>query len=364
MRRKNNPVKIGVIGCGNVATKRHLPILTALKTAEITALADINEKTLNRAGEKYSIKDRYLDYRNLLQNRNVEAVGIFAPLQHHFEITAEALDAGKHILLEKPFTMDLQEADQLIIKANSNDKKIMIGLNKRWHPLVREARNEIRSGKLGTIKIVNAVFSCGYGKKNVPDWRMKRDLGGGSLLENGTHIFDLWYFLTGDEIEEVSALTGTAINREDDPSVVIAKTKNGIFLNCSLSDTLPTRGEIEIFGTDCGLRFSIHRFDGYELTPLFTNAGNIPNRVNNIMTFLKKLPYGLLNLTKGGDYRASFIYQWEHFIDCIQQDKPVECNLEDGRRALKVALAALISSSSKKTVKLNQITAGNEMQSS
>ena len=111
---------------------------------------------------------------------------------------------------------------------------------------------------------------------------------------------------------------------------------------------------MNILGRDCVLSLSIDRFDGYELTPLGTCVGDIRNRLRNARFFIKGLPSTIRQVYGEGQYNASFKIQWQHFIDCIQRDGKVACTLEDGRRALKVALAASKSAEVKHFVKVHE----------
>jgi len=344
--------KIGMIGCGKVAVNKHLPALRSLREAEVVAAADVDPERLDYVRHEFQIEKRFVDYEELLQDPAVEAVGICVPLEFHYEVALAALDAGKHLLLEKPLVMSLDEADRLIERAANTDRKVLVGLNKRWHRLVRQAREIVRGGKLGPVGLINTIHATGHHKRYMPAWRLRRELGGGSLIENGTHWYDMWHFLLQSDVEEVFAVAGATEKGDDEPCIVTGRTENGVFLNCVLSDFLPDRNEIEILGQDSVLRVSLHRFDGLEVTPLHSCAGYLQNRLSNMARFFKGLPQQVLQGRYGGDYNASFRNQWQHFIDCIQRDIPVECTLEDGRRALQVALAAVQSANTGQSVKV------------
>ncbi|MBW1742411.1 MAG: Gfo/Idh/MocA family oxidoreductase, partial [Deltaproteobacteria bacterium] len=204
----------------------------------------------------------------------------------------------------------------------------------------------------GPVGLINTIHATGHHKRYMPAWRLRRELGGGSLIENGTHWYDMWHFLLQSDVEEVFAVSGATEKGDDEPCIVTGRTENGVFLNCVLSDFLPDRNEIEILGQDSVLRVSLHRFDGLEVTPLHSCAGDLQNRLSNMARFFKGLPQQVLQGRYGGDYNASFRNQWQHFIDCIQRDIPVECTLEDGRRALQVALAAVQSANTGQSVKV------------
>jgi predicted dehydrogenase len=354
MRVMSKRIKIGLIGCGRVAVKRHLPALKSLEEAEVVAAADVDETRLNHVTHAFRIEKRFVDYMAVLQDPAVEAVAICVPLQFHCEVALAALDAGKHVLLEKPLAMSLDEADRLIGRAAKTDRKVLVGFNKRWHRLVRRAREIVRQGRLGQVGLVNTICSSGHDRRNIPAWRLRRHVGGGNLIENGSHFYDMWHFLLQTDVEEILASSLSTEQGDDEPGIVTARTADGVFLNCVLSDALPNRNEVEIFGQNCILRVSLHRFDGLEFIPLHSCAGDVRNRLRNMAHFFKELPRGILEARHGGDYNGSFRAQWQHFIDCIRRDIPVECALEDGRRALQVALAAVKSVSKGQPVKVAQ----------
>ena len=350
MTNVSKPVKVGVIGCGKVAMGRHLPTLMDLGGAVVTALADIDQDKLYRANEKFQKAKSYLGHKQLLQEADVDAVAICVPLQFHTEVALDAIAARKHILLEKPLAMSLDEADAILEKAAGSDVKILMGYNKRWHRLVRKTRKIIQDGSLGPVKMIQTIFATGHRNRYIPEWRLHRKMGGGNIIENGSHFYDLWHFFLQKDVQKVSALSRSIDRIDDEPSVVTAETENGIFLNCVLSDFLPDRLEMEIFGEECVLHASLHRFDGLEFIPLGTYAGEMKSRLKRTADFLKGLPEGIKQAQLGGDYQASYRAMWQHFLDAILNDTPMECTLEDGRRSLQIALAAVESASTGKTV--------------
>jgi len=350
MTNVSKPVKVGVIGCGKVAMGRHLPALMDLGGAVVTALADIDQKNLARATDRFGIERAYVSHTELLQDADVDAVAICVPLQSHAEIALDAIDSQKHILLEKPLAMSLDEAEKLIERASHVDRKIMVGYNKRWHRLVRKIKEIIQGGSLGDVRMIQVVFSTGHRNRYIPEWRLHRKNGGGSIIENGSHFYDLWHFFLQKDVQKVSALSHSTDKIDDEPSIVTAETENGVFLNCVLSDFLPDRLEMEIFGEECVLHASLHRFDGLEFIPLGSYTGKMKSRLRRTAGFFKELPLGLRQARLGGDYETSYRAMWQHFLDAIHDDTPVGCTLEDGRRSLQIALAAVESASTGKTV--------------
>ena len=339
------PVKLGIIGCGNVTRKRHLPAIQSLSDLQLVALADIDVSRLDQAGDRYGIQRRYSDYHDLLQDQDIEAVAVCAPLELHVEMALAALDAGKHVLIEKPLAPSLDQADELIERAEGSPCKVMVGYNLRWHRLVRQAREMIRQGKLGQTELAVAVFTAGTHYKNdVLEWKKRRALGGGVLMEFATHYFDLWRFLLQTEVEEVFAATRS--NGWDDVTGTLsASLSDGALATVYFSEWTSERNEVHIYGQAGSLHLSLYRFDGLEFVPLFTAPGQIGHRLSRAANSIRHIPRALAHFRSGGEYYASFIEEWRHFARAIRDDVPVGCTLHDGRCALQIALAATKSAS-------------------
>ena len=352
MSRASGEISIGLIGCGLVANNRHLPILNTLPGVTVKVLSDIDEASLRRTATQFNISDTCTDYRLLLERDDIDAVGVLVPLEQHARVGMDVLDAGKHLLLEKPMCRTLEEAALLREAADRSGVKVMMGLNKRWHRLMRRAREVVSAGELGKVRLVNFVYSSGQDFDRVPEWRKRRASGGGNLIENGVHCYDLWRFLLQEEIEEIYAAGGRC-RSDDEPAVVTARTESGVLLNTTLSDFMPGRNEMEILGDRQVLSISQYRFEGFEFTPHGTCSGDLGNRVQRIGRFFRELPAGISQFRYGGDYTESFRAMWAHFIHSVRTDAPVSCTLEDGQRALEISLAALSSADSGKPVRIS-----------
>ena len=350
----NGPVRLGSIGCGNVTEKRHLPAIQSVSDLQVVALADIDHDSLNRVANRFRIATRYSDYRALLVDQNVDAVGVCAPLNSHAEMALGALDAGKHVLLEKPLASSLDQADALIERATDSPCKVLVGYNLRWHRLVRQAREMMQQGELVRIEVAVAVFTAGtHYKRDVLEWKKRRALGGGVLMEFATHYFDLWHFLLDAEVQDVHATTRSD-QWDDVTGTLTAHLNNGVLATAYFSEWTAERNELHIYGQAGSLHLSLYRFDGLEFVPLFTAPGQIRNRLSRVVRSLRHLPRAAAHFRSGGEYYASFIGQWRHFARSIREGTPVECTLNDGRRALEVALAAAESASNGSPVRVEQ----------
>jgi len=351
---KNVPIKVGIIGCGWAGGTLHLPALKSLPGAEVVAIADIDQHRLNQVGDKYGIKNRYTDFMELIKNNEVEVVAVCVPAKSHAEVAFAALDAGKHTFIEKPLALTMGEMELLIEKANVSPGKATVGFNLRCHRLVREARKIIREGALGKIESMRSAWTSDVRHyRDMPEWRNKRGEGGGTIIEIAIHHFDLWRFLLGSEVEEVSALT-RSFEWDDQIATVNARMDNGAIVSSFFSELTSNNNEIEIHGRNGSLLISCYRFDGLEFQPILRTPGTISARAKKAIKTLSNLHQAVSTMRRGGEFMASFQAEWEHFLFSIKNNTPVECTLWDGMAAVKIALATAQSASLGIPVKVTQ----------
>lgn len=351
MADRSKSIKLGLIGCGRVTETRHLPALQHLPDADVVAVADINPDRLRWVADQFQIRHRYTDYLALLKDTAIQAVGVCVPAQFHVGVALAALEAGKHLFIEKPLALNLDESERLMRRAGQSPCKVMVGFNMRWHRLVSQARKLIQRGTLGPLQMIRTLLTSS--NQNIPEWRKRRATGGGVLFEQAVHHFDLWHFLLQTEAVEVFA-SSQSKRWDDEAAVVTARMANGVIATSTFSERASDRNEVEIYGQAGSLHVSCYRYDGLELFPIHTPPDGARAQLHRITHALRELPRGLRNLRQGGDFVASYQAEWRHFLDSIQQDTPVECTLEDGRMALSVALAALASASLGQPVKVAQ----------
>ncbi|MFH1476391.1 MAG: Gfo/Idh/MocA family oxidoreductase [Verrucomicrobiota bacterium] len=189
-------IKVGIIGLGAIG-KVHADAYAHCPDAEITALCDVDAGRLTELGEKYQVKNRYTDYRKLLQT-DVAAISICVGNQLHREVAVAALRAGKHILLEKPMALHAGQAAEIVAAQKKAHKVVQIGMVWRQASEAQLIREEIRSGRLGAIYHMRAVMIRRRGIPGLGGWfTTKAVSGGGPLIDIGVHWFDLCMFLSG-----------------------------------------------------------------------------------------------------------------------------------------------------------------------
>lgn len=343
MRNAAEPIRLGIVGCGHATVGLHLPAIKAHPGINVVALADVDVTQLERAAEKFSIPGRYTEPEALVVDPNVDAVAICVPPEHHVGLATIALDANKHLFVEKPLTLDLNDAQRLIAHANRSDRTVLVGHNLRHHHHTVEARKMIQRGVLGSIEFVHAVWSSRYRiDRGFPDWRRRRATGGSALLELAVHYLDLWRYLLGSEIEAVVASSRSA-EADDLTATVIARMANGALTSSAFSQYAATGHDIELFGQDGRLRISLCRFDGLEFAPSTQFPGSPIDRLQSLVHTMTELPRGVASAARGGGFADSYRNQWRHFADCVRSGEPVACTLDDGMRAVQAGLACIAS---------------------
>jgi predicted dehydrogenase len=363
MAEQGTPLKIAIAGCGRAAEQLHIPALQKLPEAEVVALVDSSPEALQRVGNRFGIERRCAELDNVLADPTIDIVAVCVPPALHAETALPVLAAGKHLLVEKPLALNLDDCDRMIAQASTTDAHVMVGFSLRFNRLIRAAKAFIDAGKLGTIQAIRSTWTSAIRhRQKMPGWRDRADMGGGALFEIGVHHFDLWRHLLSTEVEEVFACSRS----EEFPNETVgvtARLASGAVASSFFSERTSDVNEIDIWGDAACLRLSIYRYDGFEFIPVLTTPG-LATRLRVLGKKIYGIPEGLSIAREGGDFRLAFRAEWEHFLDVVRRDVPVESTLEDGRRAVAVVLAATESAHRGTPVKISHaartITVGEQ----
>lgn len=160
------PIRVGIVGCGEVTQIIHLPALRMLpEQFQVTAICDVSRKVLAEVGTLWNVENRFLDYRELIAQPDVDAVLVANPNAYHSQVILAAAAAGKHLLVEKPMCITLAEADAIAEAARTSGVTIQVGLMRRYAPafeqaceLVREMGDTIRLARVRDVIGQNALF--------------------------------------------------------------------------------------------------------------------------------------------------------------------------------------------------------------
>jgi len=206
-------LRIGIIGCGAIANQKHLPAMSREKDIDFVAFCDIIEERAKKAADKYGTSDAkvYTDYKELLKDESIVAVHVLTPNVSHCEITVACLEAGKHVLCEKPMAATAADAKKMLEARDRTGKLLTIGYQYRHNHENKVAKSVIDAGYLGDIYYAEASY---IRRRGVPTWGVftdKAQQGGGPLIDIGTHALDLTLFLMNNY--EVDHVVGTSFEK-------------------------------------------------------------------------------------------------------------------------------------------------------
>lgn len=352
MENTSGTLTLGIIGCGNVTETFHLPSLKQLPNVEVVALSDLDKKKLDRTAEIFGIHNRHEDPYGLIKSPEIEAVAVCAPSEYHFALGMAVLSAGKHLFIEKPVALSLEESGQLIKKAGESSVKTFVGFNLRFHRNVQKAKEVIEKGKLGPVKLVRSVISTNH--PSLAGWRKNRGLGGGAIMDLAIHHFDLLRYLFNSEGEEIYARS-ISEDIQDEAASVTIKMSNGILSSSVFSFRSGHCNEIEVYGESGSLKISPYDIDGLEIRLSSAAPGRFISMIGRSFHTVMQTAGNAGALSHGGIFKESYYREWESFADSVIHNKDIECNLEDGRRALEIALSAVESVSTGMPVKLSNL---------
>lgn len=339
-------IKVGVIGCGSIAKHRHLPEYAANKLVEIVAVCDIVENRANEMADKYNAVS-YVSYEDLLANEEVEAVSVCTPNYLHAKISIAALNAGKHVLCEKPMATSKEEALAMIEAAGKNGKKLMIGHNQRFVSSHVKAKTLIESGEIGKIYSFRTAFGhpgpetwCADGKDS---WFFKKEEAFiGAMGDLGVHKTDLLRYLLGEEFAEAGAFIETSAKEGstvDDNAICILKTESGIIGTLAASWAYVSKEDNStiIYGENAILR--LEEDPDYSLIVQYKSGETVKYELGKIQSN-----------EDGGQSSSQVINQ---FIASIENDTQPPVTGEEGMKSLNVVLAALESNRTKQIVRVD-----------
>lgn len=196
-----NKIKIGVLGCSNIARKSVLP---AIKKCDKLELVYVAAREINKARDFAEEFDcSACSYDELLTSEKVDCIYVSLPVSLHFKWGMEVLKNNKHLLLEKPFTSTIEQTTELIEYAKKNNLIAMEGLMYLYHPLLKKVKELVKSGSIGEIRNIDAKFA--FPRLASTDIRSNPKLGGGAILDNLIYPLSLCLEF-GEEISEINSI--------------------------------------------------------------------------------------------------------------------------------------------------------------
>ncbi|WP_194543926.1 Gfo/Idh/MocA family protein [Paenibacillus sp. JZ16] len=333
-------INVGVIGTGSISAM-HLQSYEKHANTNLLAVCDLNEERAQRAAEKYGATKVYTDYNELLADPEIDAVSICTWNNTHAEISIAALNAGKHVLVEKPLCRTVEEALQVQEAVKSSGKLLQVGFVRRYDPNAQMLREFADKGEFGDIYFAKASSVRRLG--NPGGWfsDIERS-GGGPLIDIGVHVIDLcWYMMGRPKPVSVSANTYRKLgnrsnvrnlsfykaadydaekNTVEDMANAMIRFENGASLLVDVSFTLHSKENLQsvkLYG-DKG---------GFEIDPEVVIVTEKHDTIINIQPQTDN---------KGFDFNAAFQSEVDHFISSIENGTAPLSPVEDGVEIMKI----------------------------
>lgn len=339
-----NSLKVGVVGCGEIAKNVHIPVFKSLKDVEVVAVCDKNKSLVFETSKIFNIPKAYTDIDKMLQVESLDLLSICTPPQTHFNLSIRAMSFGVHVLVEKPMALTLKEAEKMVTVSRKNKVKLCIAHNFLFNPVIQKSKKIVEKGIIG--KIINVevnIFSKISGKLANPN-HWCHHLPGGIIGEYGPHAVYVAQTFLG-KIHEIHAvkLKSTVFPFVlADGIKVLLKGDKSIGSFSVLCNSSKYSFEVDIFGEKGTLHLDIYPFPrifkvGKEnLHPLLTIKEDLFKIIQTITSFPKVL------LTKP----ISQIYKTHKilirmFVESIRKNGNPPITGEEGKETVRILGEAL-----------------------
>ena len=338
---------IGIIGCGKIAQVRHIPEYAENKDAKLLGFYDINKERAAALAEQYG-GTAYATVEELLANPDIAAVSVCAANFAHAELTIAALNAGKHVLCEKPMAITLAECEAMVEAAKKNGKFLMIGHNQRLAKAHAVARKLIVDGLIGDI----VTFRTTFGHGGPETWSVDPGLNTwffdktraamGAMADLGIHKTDLIQFLTGQQVIRTTARVTTLDKKDasgnlisvDDNAICIYEMSGGAFGTMTASWTYygAEDNSTVLYGTKGIMR--IYDDPAISIKVILADGSKISYDVEAIQTNDNQTKSGVIDL----------------WMESLVNDKAPEISGESALAAMRAVFASIQSSETGKAV--------------
>lgn len=232
---QENKIKTAIIGCGNFARKYHLPNIKKIADYQLLSIVNATGIKAKEIAEKNNIGNYATDYREVISDPDIDLVIIATRHNLHAAQAMEALKAKKHVFLEKPMALTLEEMKELANEAKITDRKFTIGFNRRFSPLIKEAKKTLNDAS-GPM-IINYRVANNFSQAT--SWIHDPREGGGTIIGECCHFFDLIYHIIGKEPVRIFAEGGNLSHPGDDindNAIISIKYSDGSIATITFTD--------------------------------------------------------------------------------------------------------------------------------
>lgn len=341
-------VRIGIIGCGKITERASLPNIVNYPKANVAALCDCEIERAREKKKTFGLEgaDCVGDWKKLVARKDIDAIFVNTPNYLHEEMAVGAAENKKHVLVEKPITISVKAAENMIKAAKKNGAYLMVEQTQRFDPIHQAAKKFIDSGKLGKINMIRGrIGHAGpeYWSEGKAHWFYDRKKsGGGAMIDVGVHILDLVRWFAGKKIIEVCANITTIEKKVpvDDNGSVLMRFEDGSIGHFEASwTTRPYEVLTFTYGQNGKLMTAIGSDKPILAKMAKVGKGEDPN------CLLEDI---VPEVGPGGGWENAVHY----FIDCVEKKERPFVSGEEGKETIKVILAAYESAKEGKWVRV------------
>ncbi len=315
-----------IVALGRLSINQILPAFAKCEKSKVVALVSGHPDKAHIMAERCGVNPKniynYQNYDSIKDNPEIDIVYVVLPNGMHAEYTVRALQAGKHVLTEKPMANTVADCQMMIDAARKAGKKLMVAYRCHYEPFSQESVRIVRSGELGPTQVI--VADAGWNATDLTHWRLNKALaGGGPLMDIGIYALNAARYLTGEEPTEINAMM---FNKPGDPRFKeVEETINfqlrfpsGVLANCTTSYGYAPQSHFRVVGTEGIL----------EMDPAVWYSGNRMHVLRN---------GGITE--RNVQERDHFALEMDHFSDCVMNNKDPLTPGEEGLQDVKLMMA-------------------------
>lgn len=371
-------IGVGIIGAGSIAEIGHCPSIEALPNAYLAALCDVNQTFLEKMSKKWNPKKTYVDYHDMLEDKDVQVVIVATPNRLHAQEAIDAMRAKKHVIVEKPFACTHAEAWKMVDVCREEGVFLMAGTNQRFWEQNQIARKLIDDGYIGKPQMGRSSLHEGWSlyHEQLSFTRFRQvahDAGAGALFDLGAHRADLLMYLMGSKPKRVMGIIkafGTEYTELDDSFWITIEFENGATGIISGDRYSPAVSNIsEVYGTEGTIFTGSEATNPYQTAPLavFTNKDF---RQDELPEIIREYRYPQLFWSEDIMQPNGFVpKRWvpvypkrgwayktmlEHFLNCVESGVAPSLTPEDSALVTDVLVGAALSMKTNSWVELGR----------
>jgi predicted dehydrogenase len=328
-----------IVGLGSLAINQILPAFARCEKSKVVAFVSGHPDKANKLALRYGVDAKniynYQNYDSIKDNPEVDIIYIVLPNGMHAEYTIRGLQAGKHVLCEKPMANTPEDCQQMIDAGKKANRKLMVAYRCRYEPFNQEAIRLARSKELGPVKVITA--DNGWNASDPNMWRLNKKMaGGGCLMDIGIYALQSARYISGEEPVEINAMTystpGDPRFREVEETINFQlRFPSGVLANCTSSYGYSSQSHTRVICTNGW--YEMDPATIYDGLRLYVHRNNLSEEVN--------LPA-----------KDHFTLEMDHMSDCVMNNQEPLTPGEEGLRDMKLIAAIYEAARTNKTLKV------------